>query len=312
MDQFPSIDRRIAAIATRQGGHVHQLQLSHLALDASAIHYRVKQGFLIPVYRRVYAVGHLPTEPHDRAKGALLAAGPRSALSHDSAASYYGVWKRWRLPLHLTVATDRRLRGVVIHRNRRLLRSDIWTPEPGLRITSPVVTLLDIAPRLSERRLRRAINELRLAHQIGLQQLELTAARFPRHPGLRRLLAIVGTSQHQPTRSGWEDEWPAFAAKYGLPAYTINELVAGARVDVLFTEERVILELDGWETHGTKAAFTADRKQDATILARTGMPTVRITYEGFHQRPAKEAEQLHAILARRRLGLRLLAGVPAG
>ncbi len=110
MGQFPSIDARISALAARQGGYIHQSQLVRLGLNASAIHHRVKRGQLILVYHRVYAVGHLPTHPHDRARGALLAAGPRSALGDISAASYYGIYKRWRYPLHVTVPTDRRLR----------------------------------------------------------------------------------------------------------------------------------------------------------------------------------------------------------
>jgi hypothetical protein len=309
-----SIDERIGRLASNFGGHVSRRQLVALGLSRGAIEHRVLRGLLIPVYRGVYAVGHLPTNLHDRAKGALLAAGSRSVLSHDSAGSYYGVWKRWRFPLHVTVATDRRINGIVIHRNRRLRRSDIWTPEPGLYVTSPAITMLDVAPRLSERRLRRVVNEIRLEHRIELQQLEDTVGRFPRHPGGPRLLAILQTSQRQPARSGWEDEWPAFAASYGLPAYVMNEFVCGTRADVLFTEERLIVELDGWETHQTREAFVADRERDAMILAQAGIPTVRITYERFHQCPARQAERLHAILARRQAALRLrdAAGSPAG
>ena len=41
-----------------------------------AIDYRMAHGELHPVYRGVYAVGHVPTLPQDRAYGALLACGP--------------------------------------------------------------------------------------------------------------------------------------------------------------------------------------------------------------------------------------------
>jgi hypothetical protein len=307
MGQFPSIDARIRALASRQGGYIHQSQLVRLALNASAIHHRVERGWLILAYHRVYAVGHLPTHPHDRAKGALLAAGPRSALGDISAASYYGIYKRWRYPLHVTVPTDRRLSGLVIHRNRRLLRSDIVTPEPGLRIISPALTLLDVAPKLYPKRLRRVVNEIRLEHRIELADLRALLARFPRHPGVPHLGPILATSQKQPTRSAFEDDWPPFALRYDLPAYVMNEFVCGYRTDVLFTEEQLVVETDGWETHQTHEAFIKDREQDATILAKTGMPTVRITYDNFHQRPAREAERLHTILARRRVELQLAA-----
>ena len=44
---------------------------------------------------------------------------------------------------------------------------------------------------------------------------------------------------------------------------------------------RLIVELDGWDTHGTKRAFADDRVRDSEILAQTGIPAVRITYAAF-------------------------------
>jgi hypothetical protein len=295
-----STDAGIAELAAPQGGFIHRDQLVHLALTAKAIRHRVERGYLIVVYYGVYAVGHIPTDPISRAKGALLAAGSRSALGDISAGSYYGIFKLWRYPLHVTVPTDRRIAGLVIHRNRRLTRGDIVTPEPHLRVVSPVIALLDNAPYLTEKRLNRVVNEIRLKHGIPLGHLEAVLERFPRHPGVPRLAPILATSQVQPNRSAWEDEWPAFAARYGLPAYVMNERVEGHRTDVLFPAEKLIVELDGWETHQTREAFIRDREQDASILASTGIPTVRITYERFHRRPKQEAERLRAILVRRR------------
>lgn len=303
MTRFASIDSDVGPIAATQGGYIHHRQLVELAFTADAIYHRVKRGYLIPVYKFVYAVGHIPTDPISRAKGALLAAGPRSALGDDSAGSYYGIWRTWRYPLHVTVPTDRRIKGLTIHRNRHLLQSDIVTPEPGLRVITPQLAILDVAPRLSEKRLRRVLNELRLAHRIPLNEFEATVARFPRHPGTKSLAPILATSQKQPTRSPWEDEWSPFATKYGLPKYVMNEHVEGYRTDVLFTDAQLVVELDGWETHQTHEAFIADREQDATILAKAGIPTVRITHQSFHKRPAAEAKRLRAIIDRRRAEL---------
>ena len=308
MGEFASTDRRIAEVAAPQGGYIHQAQLAALSLTAKAIHHRVRRGYLIRAYKLVYAVGHVPSDPISRAKGALLAAGPGSALSHDSAASYYGIFSTWTDPFHVTVPTDRRIAGLRIHRNCRLRQSDILTPEPGLRVISPILAVLDVADRLTPQRLDRVVNEIRLKHRIPLATFVAVLDRFPRRPGVKALRAILQRSQSQPTRSAWEDEWPDFAAKHQLPAYVMNQRVAGYRVDVLFTAERVITELDGWETHQTHAAFIRDREQDATILAGAGMPTVRITYERFHRHAPREAARLRAILDRRRAELARPAG----
>jgi Transcriptional regulator, AbiEi antitoxin len=85
-----SIDRLIAELAGRQRGYVKRRQLLAAGLGAKAIDYRVRIGRLIPIYAGVYAVGHVPTLPQDRAFGALLACGPGAVLSHGSAATLWG------------------------------------------------------------------------------------------------------------------------------------------------------------------------------------------------------------------------------
>ena len=55
--------------------------------------------------------------------------------------------------------------------------------------------------------------------------------------------------------------------------------VHGYRVDAYFPDHHLIVELDGWATHRTRQAFERDRRQDADILAATGIPTVRLSYE---------------------------------
>jgi len=286
----------IGAIAAGQGGHVTSAQLVALGLTPRAIEHQLARGTLIRVFRGVYAVGHLPTNPIDRAHGALLAGGPRSVLSHGSAAALWEIWRDWRYPLELTVAGDRRpQRGLRVHHSRTLTLADV-TAQRSLRVTSPGRTILDIAPRLNDGRLVRAINDLRLRHLLTPEALERLIDRLPRRPGASRIRAIIGSSHDEPTRSGFEDDWIPFAARYKLPEYEINVHVGGHRVDVLFTPDRLVVELDGWETHRTKQAFRADRKRDAEILARTGIPTIRITYDGLHQRPAEQAQLIRRIM----------------
>jgi hypothetical protein len=293
-----ALDRAIARVAQRHGGHVNHRQLGELGLTEREIRHRVKVGRLIPVYRGVYAVGHLPTHPLDRARGALLAAGPGSALSHSSAAVLLAIYDRWRHPLEVVTPGDRRPRGLIVHRSR-LLPSDLLRVE-GVLSTNRARTLLDVTPQMTDARLLRAVNGQRIDHGLRLSAVEDVLRRFPRYPGARRLRAIVFGAPKEPFRSGWEIEWPPYAAENGLPRYEMNYVIRGCRVDVYFTVERLIVELDGWGTHGTKAAFEKDRDTRNAILAETGIPTFAITYTQFHERGAEQARRLHLILARRR------------
>jgi very-short-patch-repair endonuclease len=78
----------------------------------------------------------------------------------------------------------------------------------------------------------------------------------------------------------------------------LNARVAGYEVDALFREQRVIVELDGYQFHGTRQAFEKDRERDAATLA-AGFVTVRITWERLTEAPEKEADRLTAIIAGR-------------
>ena len=292
------VRRRVATLAERQGGHVTRAQLIDLGLRKRAIEAWLDRGGLIRVHRGVYVVGHLATNPLDRAHGALLAAGLRSALMGRSAAACWRLYERWVYPLQLISPLRRRIPGLQIHTCATLLGRDIRVRD-GLRITSPARTLLDLAPQLHAHALHRFHNELRMRRLIGNAQLLDVAGRNPRHPGASRLQELAGASNGEAKRSGWEGDWAHFAKRYKLPSYEMNVHVAGERVDVLFTPDRLVVELDGWDTHGTRLAYENDRSRDAKILAETGIPTMRITHRGFHKQAAVQVARITAILDRR-------------
>jgi hypothetical protein len=277
---------------------VTRVQLIGLDLKRRAIEAWLDRGGLIRVHRGVYAVGYRPTRPLDRAYGALLAAGPRSALMGRSAAAYWGLYERWVNPLQLISPLQRRIPGLQMMRCATLLGRDIRIRD-GVRITSPARTLLDLAPHINEPTLHRFHNELRIRRLIGNKQLLDVAGRNPAHPGAIRLRELAGASTGAAKRSRWEGDWPRFAKRHTLPPYEMNVHVAGQRVDVLFTPERLVVELDGWDTHGTRYAYEEDRSRDAKILAATGIPTMRITHRAFHRQGAAQAARITAILDRR-------------
>jgi hypothetical protein len=287
------VDRKINALANRQRGYVNRRQLLALGLDRNAIDYRIRIGRLIPVHTGVYAVGHVPRLPQDRAYGALLACGPTALLSHGTAATLYGIYRRWDTPFEVTVPTKRAPRGVNTYR-AKLIRADRAMVE-GLRVTSPARTLLDMAPRLDGRQLKRAFNKLRLDHGLSTDQLRDVLNRFPRHPGAARLRPLAAI-RHNATRSRIERKFHAFCERHGLPEPLLNVKIDGVEVDAYFPEHRLIVEVDGYEVHSGPASFESDRDRDASMLA-LGLPTVRITEERMDNEPEREAERLRVILA---------------
>ncbi len=289
------IDDCIRKLAHNQGGHVTNQQLREAGLTRSAIRNLVARRLLIVEYFGVYAVGHRPTNPIDRARGALLACGPDPGLSHHSAGSFWRVFPSWSQPFHVSTQLDRRPKGIATHYRPALTDRD-FVVEQGLRVTTPALTAYDLAPSLTPKRLIRVVNTLRLANGLELQALEDLLRRFPRHPGARHVRAMLGIAQKEPGRSGPEDHWPTFAATYGFTNWETNVHVGPYRVDVLFLPDLLVVEIDG-PTHELTA--DSDKEQDADILTRFGIPTLRIPVEDYETKPAKQAARIKRILAAR-------------
>jgi Protein of unknown function (DUF559) len=279
---------------------VTQAQLLALGLSRNAICHRAKTGRLYRVHFCVYAVGRPPKSPLERASAAVLACGPDAALSYASAMTLWGFWKRWDTPFEVMAAKDRRPRGINVHHSRSLASQDLKT-HYGIRVTSPARTLWDMAPRLQDNTLRRAVKDGLAAKYLPESQLLELLGRHPDHPATLRLLALVAGGL---TRADWEDDFPGYCVHYGLPVPVMAAHVGPYIVDALFVREKLIVELDGWDTHRSRLSFESDRDRDAETLA-WGYATIRITWDRIHETADREAARLHAILESRRAQLGL-------
>ena len=292
------IEKAIAALARKQHGYVTRCQLLDLGLGRRAIQYRVVIGSLIPVYAGVYAVGHIPLGQEPRAHAAVLACGDGAVLSHQSAAALWRYVKDWPTRIEVTARIDHRRKGIKTHRTKELTRRDV-TRQLGVPVTSPARTVFDMAPRYkTDAALRRFVNDARLTHTFHLDDLAELLARHPRHPSTKRLMPFVEAPTGM-TRSELEDTFVDFARRYGLPQPTINKRRGRREPDFLFSDERVIVEIDSWQFHGDRGSFESDRDRDADHLAE-GILTVRITEERLTGSPDREAARLHKILRARR------------
>jgi hypothetical protein len=200
---------------------------------------------------------------------------------------------RWSFPLEVTAKVRRERPGITSHRCPSLEPRDV-TRQHGVPTTTPARTALDIAPRLSRKQLTRLVNNARLDSHIKLASLADVLERNRYHPGTKLLRPFVDHPTN-PTRSGFEDAFPAFAEKYGLPEFELNARVNGREVDVLFRNQRVIVELDSRAFHMDEEAFEDDRERDAENL-KHGFITVRITDERFENTPDREAARLLEVL----------------
>ena len=68
------------------------------------------------------------------------------------------------------------------------------------------------------------------------------------------------------------------------------------QVDCLWPANRQIVELDGWEGHGTRTAFRDDRARDRRLRA-AGYRVTRLTWNQLEDEPDAVAADLRTLLA---------------
>jgi very-short-patch-repair endonuclease len=289
------MDEVIAALAARQHGVVARAQLVALGLGHRAIDHRVACGRLHVVHHGVYAVGHRRLTRRGQWMAAVLAAGPGATLSHRSAAALWDLHRSAQTRIEVSTPSRRRHRpGIEVHRAG--LQPDEVTEVDGIPVTTVPRTLLDLAAVLPRSRLERAIERaeaLRLTDPVSLDGL---LRRYPRRHGTRSLREVVRQGiEPILTRSELEDRFLAFLDARGLPRPRVNVLIEGLEVDFVWPEQRLIVELDGHNTHGTRAAFERDRQRDR-ILQAAGWRVVRITWRQLQDDPAAIARDLGRLL----------------
>lgn len=277
-------------------GSVTRATLLGAGVGRRAIQQALTDGRLHRVHAGVYAVGRPLTTPLEHANAAVLACGRRAALGGLSCLALYGVVEAWpRRPVVLVV-TRRHRPGIDIHATNTLLRRDV-RPYRRIFATTPERALIDAAPSLTDRLLRRAVNGALRRRVTSKTKLRELLARNPRHPGAPRVSRLLAVAAR--TRSPFEDDFLEFCARHGLPTPITNGFPAGIEADAYFPEERVIVELDSEEWHLDPEVFRSDHARDFHH-STLDLPTVRLIWEQVVKRPDTTAAGLHRILATRR------------
>jgi very-short-patch-repair endonuclease len=294
---------RLARLAARQHGVVTLRQLYSLGFSDDRVRTLVSAGWLHRLHRGVYAVGHPRLGLHGRWMAAVLAGGADAVLSHQAAAELWQLRKRTqadRGPIDITVPRrrgGRQRRGLVVHRIPTLTAAET-TIKDRIPVTTPARTLLDLATTLPRRQLERAMDEaerLGLCAEEDLSEIVRVQRGRAGTGALGALLAqhAIGTTA---TRNDLEEAFLVLCRSYRLPQPKVNVPLLDYVVDFLWQETRLVVEVDGRATHGTRSAFQADRDRDGR-LAVAGYVVLRFTWWDVTRRPAVVADRVRRMLA---------------
>lgn len=169
--------QRLYELAEDQGGYFGASQARELGFGGDLISYHAKQGNFLRAARGIYRLRRFPASPFEDLIVACLRAGPKAAVSHDTALALYGLSDLMPAQIHIIVprTKSRRLKGLKLHRHR--LEEDEVTRRDGVQVTTATRTLLDVAAAgVSEDQVVKAVHD---ALQRGLVRRNelLTAAR---------------------------------------------------------------------------------------------------------------------------------------
>jgi very-short-patch-repair endonuclease len=268
---------RVARLAARQWGVLSTAELRECGLAPKAVETRVRNGHLHPLYRGVYATGHIHLTMQGHFLAAVKACGPTAVLSHFSAAALYGL-VRWdyRHPEVTVLGTaKRRHPGIKTHRTSAPDR----THHEGIPVTTPARTLVDLAATLDYRTLRRTVREAQ-RNLVTIPQVLTTLDRLGPRRGTTNLTKILATG-HAPTRSELEDAVLDLILNAGFQRPDVNQpLTVGQRrivPDFRWPTQHLVIEADGAEWHDDRLTREDDAERQA-LLEANGERVLRITW----------------------------------
>lgn len=256
-------------------------------------------GQLFPIFRGVYAWGREELTPEGWWMAGVLACGEGAALSHESAASHYGILRTKLLrPVHVSVpAVGRRHErtGLVLHRRQAFEVAR----HRGIPITTPEFTIVDLTQTKSRDEIEGMINEADIRRLTNPEKLRAALDEMGAIPGKKRLRHILDVRTFRFTRSGLERAFIPIALRAGLPRPLTNQVVEGYEVDFYWPELKLVVEADGLTYHRTPAQQARDLEREQALEA-AGLTVRRVSHGQIRWEP----ERIEAVL-------RKLAGVLA-
>lgn len=271
-------DASIAGLASRQDNVVSRAQLFAIGVGRRTMARQLERGRWQRLHRGIYLIGPAPPTPRASARAALLSCGEDSVISHRTAAALYGLIAPAD-DVHVTVP-DRNpgsRPGLRTHRVTTLSFIDVVTRD-DLRLTSPARTICDVAGTESLSDTAWALNEARVQRLVTDSALERVIERTPTLKGssaIRELLRAEEDSGY--TRSEAERRMRRLVAAAGLDQPLTNTRLLGHEVDFLWPDQRLVVEVDGYQFHGHRRGFERDRRRDQQLVA-AGYRVVRVTW----------------------------------
>lgn len=293
----------VADLAAAQDGVVSAADLARLGLSPEQIRHRTDHGWLRRILPRVFTVAGSPDSHARRLRAGLLCLGDESWVSYEAAAALHGLDRSDDTAVEFTI--DRRNGHpptmLTVHTSERWHPLDTVSVR-GFRATSATRTLLDLAhARASRTRVAAAMDSavrLGLTHPAVLAT-RLTTLRGSGRWGCRLVEGLLpDAGGHSPLERTFLEVVRSIGV--GRPDTQVVQRSASgrhiARVDFLFPDQALVVEVNGRRGHVSDTERTKDA-QRRNELQHLGFRVVEYTTSHLRQRRWWVAEDLRRHLA---------------
>jgi very-short-patch-repair endonuclease len=296
------LPERCSRLLSRQRGVIASWQAETVEMSPRRMKELVRWGRWQRLHFGVYAA--FTGEPPRGAAlwAAVLRTGPRSILSHETAAELDGLVKPSKL-LHVTIPEPQHVRpveGIVIHRSGRAIAiRKQWRLPPR---TMPEETVLDLAQVATSfddviALLARACQR-RLVTPFLLSETMQLRARQRWRAEIAQALGDVAAGVHSPLEYRYVRD---VERAHGLPEAKRQARAdhQGHKIfrDALYRPYRLIVELDGRANHPDEQRWSDQRRDNAAAVE--GVITLRYGWADVTERACETAREIGAALAGR-------------
>jgi hypothetical protein len=267
---------------------------------------RLRSGIWQRLNRRAYATftGELSREA--RLWAAVLWAGPGAALSHETAAEIHGLIDKPCSQIHVSVPAERypgrrrKIRGVVVHRSRRLVPE--WQPPWQLPRTTVDDTVLDLVAKArtfddAYGWISKAVGR-RLTSPGSLSKALAQRSRIRWRTWITAALDDAAEGVHSPLERNYVH---GVERAHGLPTarrQAKRRHGSGTRyLDNAYEKYSLCVELDGLAAHPAEGRWRDTRRDNANLVQ--GTETLRYGWPDATENCCQTAAEIAAVLRRR-------------
>jgi very-short-patch-repair endonuclease len=252
-------------------------------------------------HRNVLRLFGAPTTMAMRIEAAVLAGGPDALGSHRSSAFLWGAERPPTDPIDVILperCRQARLSEIVVLRPRDMKQlRPVW--RLGVRVTDPLRTLLDLGA-VDPAGVYPLLVRLVVDGHVTPRAVRAIVVRHSQH-GRHGIVALRDALERwslddKPADSDLEALMGEILGAFGLPRAEFHARIGKYEVDFWIVDSKVIIECDGWSTHGVdRNQFEFDRIRDAELLAM-GFITIRVTWRQMVAAPRAVAKRIAATL----------------